>query len=113
MQPSETDHTLMPSGSHPGMQTSGHPGMQTSGHPVMQTSSHPGMQTSAHLTKQTSGPLAPRMPGSHGTVRLTAAARQEYDQYMQNRLREQQKQQERVRPMHTIVGVIILISLSN
>ena len=32
-------------------------------------------------------PPPPRMPGAQGSVRLTASARQEYEAYMQNRLR--------------------------
>ncbi|XP_033732984.1 LOW QUALITY PROTEIN: histone-lysine N-methyltransferase 2C-like [Pecten maximus] len=50
------------------------------------------------------GPLQPRIPGGPGgpgTVRLTASARQEYDNYMQQRLRQQQMGARP--PMHTVV----------
>ncbi|XP_060078098.1 histone-lysine N-methyltransferase 2C-like, partial [Ylistrum balloti] len=54
------------------------------------------------------GPLQPRIPGGPGTIRLTASARQEYDNYMQQRLRQQQQQQQQQQmgarpPMHTVV----------
>ncbi|XP_069119821.1 histone-lysine N-methyltransferase 2C-like isoform X3 [Argopecten irradians] len=49
------------------------------------------------------GPLQPRIPGGPGTVRLTASARQEYDNYMQQRLRQQQQQMGARPPMHTVV----------
>lgn len=46
-----------------------------------------------------------RNPGGPGTVRLTASARQEYDNYMQQRLRQQQQQIGARPPMHTVVEV--------
>lgn len=51
----------------------------------------------------------PRAPGSHNSVRLSPTARQEYDAYMQNRIRQanQMQQQNRMRPPTTILGVCI------
>lgn len=50
----------------------------------------------------------PRTPGGHNSVRLSPTARQEYEAYMQNRIRmanQQQQQQNRMRPPTTIIGV--------
>lgn len=49
----------------------------------------------------------PRNPGGQNSVRLSPTARQEYDAYMQNRIRmaTQQQQQNRIRPPTTILGV--------
>ena len=54
-----------------------------------------------------SGPSQPRTPGGHNSVRLSPTARQEYEAYMQNRIRmaNQQQQQNRMRPPTTILGV--------
>uniref|UniRef100_A0A2C9KCS1 Uncharacterized protein n=1 Tax=Biomphalaria glabrata TaxID=6526 RepID=A0A2C9KCS1_BIOGL len=49
----------------------------------------------------------PRTPGGHNSVRLSPTARQEYEAYMQNRIRmanQQQQQQNRMRPPTTIIG---------
>ncbi|GFN93147.1 LOW QUALITY PROTEIN: histone-lysine N-methyltransferase mll3, partial [Plakobranchus ocellatus] len=53
-----------------------------------------------------STPLQPRTPGGHNSVRLSPTARQEYEAYMQNRIRmaNQQQQQNRMRPPTTILG---------
>ena len=53
-------------------------GPQTTGAPM------PPASTPASTPMQ---PPPPRMPGAQGSARLTASARQEYDVYMQNRLR--------------------------
>ncbi|XP_059154742.1 histone-lysine N-methyltransferase 2C-like isoform X4 [Physella acuta] len=50
----------------------------------------------------------PRTPGGHNSVRLSPTARQEYEAYMQNRIRmatqQQQQQHNRMRPPTTIIG---------
>ena len=53
-------------------------GPPTSGAPM------PPASTPASAAMQ---PPPPRMPGTQGSARLTASARQEYEAYMQNRLR--------------------------
>ena len=54
------------------------PGSQPGGVPMPQAS------TSVSAPMQ---PPPPRLPGAQGSVRLTPSARQEYEVYMQNRLR--------------------------
>ncbi|XP_055997566.1 histone-lysine N-methyltransferase 2C-like isoform X11 [Ostrea edulis] len=53
------------------------------------------------------GGLQPRIPGQQGSARLTASARQAYDEYMQDRLRQTQQIQAppvgAPRPKHTVV----------
>ncbi|XP_062583386.1 histone-lysine N-methyltransferase 2C-like [Saccostrea cucullata] len=50
------------------------------------------------------GGLQPRIPGQQGSARLTASARQAYDEYMQDRLRQsQQMPASAPRPQHTVV----------
>ncbi|XP_052693645.1 histone-lysine N-methyltransferase 2C-like isoform X7 [Crassostrea angulata] len=52
------------------------------------------------------GGLQPRIPGQQGSARLTASARQAYDEYMQDRLRQNQQIPGAVggpRPKHTVV----------
>lgn len=54
------------------------------------------------------GGLQPRIPGQQGSARLTASARQAYDEYMQDRLRQTQQIPGAVggpRPKHTVVEV--------
>lgn len=55
----------------------------------------------------------PRTPGGHNSVRLSPTARQEYEAYMQNRIRmatqQQQQQHNRMRPPTTIIGVCIAL----
>ena len=54
------------------------------------------------------GGLQPRIPGQQGSARLTASARQAYDEYMQDRLRQNQQIPAPVggpRPKHTVVEV--------
>lgn len=58
------------------------------------------------------GGLQPRIPGQQGSARLTASARQAYDEYMQDRLRQTQQIQAppvgAPRPKHTVVEVSCL-----
>lgn len=67
----------------------------------------------APITGSTMSMPHPRTPGGHNSVRLSPTARQEYDAYMQNRIRQanQMQQQNRMRPPTTILGVRIVSTI--
>lgn len=79
------------------------------GHPTSQVG--PGLPPSSTATSTvaTSTPmLQPRIPGSPSSIRMSPTARQEYDAYMQNRLRLASSQSPRPRAPTTIqLGVSV------